>query len=241
MTDTASLPQLAPARARTPLHHWHATHGARLGEQAGWSIVLGYATAEREAEAARSALAIADLSATTKTSLRGTGVRALCHHLNQQGDTLSPRQVVSLPGSGLACRLSEDHLLLLGSLPTAVPVLQQGTDVPQAETVVQTDVTSTYACFWVMGPHWPVLLRRLTPLDVGPSGLPMSSCVETSLAGVEGLLVRSAELSLPGLRLYVPWDLGEHVWERMWEAGRDQAITPVGMEALSLLGDGSGS
>jgi glycine cleavage system aminomethyltransferase T len=53
---------------------------------------------------------------------------------------------------------------------------------------------------------------------------------------VEALLVRSAERSLPALWIYVAWDLGEYVWERMIEAGRDAPITPIGLEALTTLG-----
>jgi glycine cleavage system aminomethyltransferase T len=38
------------------------------------------------------------------------------------------------------------------------------------------------------------------------------------------------------VRICVAWDLGEYVWERVMEAGRDRPITPVGLEALALLG-----
>jgi sarcosine oxidase subunit alpha len=99
--------------------------------------------------------------------------------------------------------------------------------------VVRTDVTSAYAAFEVFGPRLDELLRRLTHLDLRPASFPVSSCAETALAGVEALLVRPADRSPPGVLIYVAWDLGEYVWERLVEAGRDVPITPVGLEALA--------
>jgi sarcosine oxidase subunit alpha len=131
----------------------------------------------------------------------------------------------------LACRLTEDHLLLLSLSPA---VLRQPPD-PQGQPVVTTDVTSAYAGFALVGPNLEALLRRLTHLDVRPAALPVNSCAETSLAGVEAVLVPTPELTLPALRVYVPWDLAEFVWERVLEAGRDLAITPLGLEGFRLL------
>jgi sarcosine oxidase subunit alpha len=214
------------AVARTPLHHWHAAHGARFIDRNGWQTVAAYTTAEREAETARAGLALADISTSAKLSLRGSGMAGIVA-------SLQPHRVAVLPGSAtLACRLSEDHLLVLGSVPVDVAF--------QGLRLVATDATSAYAGFWVVGPHCEELLRRLTHLDVREDVFAMNSCAETQLAGVEVLLVRTSELSPPSMRVYVAWDLTEYVWERMLQAGRDDKITPIGHEALSLLGASAG-
>jgi glycine cleavage system aminomethyltransferase T len=148
--------------ARTPLHHWHAAHGARFLDRDGWQVVAAYADPEREAETARTGLGLADNSAFLKDSSR--------------------------------------------------------------------------ARLWVMGPHWDAFLRRLTQLDVRAASFPTGARAETALAGVEALLVRSPELSVPSVHVEVCWDVAEYVWERMLEDGRDFGITPLGAEALVLLG-----
>ena len=56
------------------------------------------------------------------------------------------------------------------------------------------------------------------------------------IVGVEALLLRTDELSLPSVRGYVAWDLAEYVWERLMEAGHPGGITPVGLDPLRLLG-----
>jgi sarcosine oxidase subunit alpha len=213
------------------LHHWHATHGARFTDRDGWQVVAAYSEAEREVEGARSGLGLADISSFAKISLRGPAVASLVP------DSAAPglRGVASVPGERTwACRLTQDHLLLLASSPPTAALDQRlaGPGLP----VVRTDVTSSYAGFEIMGPRLDELLRRLTHLDVRPASFPINSCAETAFAGVEALLVRTELLSLPSLRIYVPWDLGEWVWERIMEAGRDGPITPIGLEALGLLG-----
>jgi heterotetrameric sarcosine oxidase gamma subunit len=226
------MPDIAIPVARTPLHHWHAAHGARFRERDGWQVVAAYADAESEAAAARTGLGLADISASVKVSLRGVGVPYLVQSLLPDSAAQRPLGVATLPGEpALACRLTDDHLLLLASPPAALTLRA----VPDAPSTVRTDVTSAYAGFELVGPRLEEALRRLTHLDTRLASFPVNSCAETALAGVEALLVRSAERSLPSLRIYVAWDLGEYVWERLLEAGHDGPILPVGLDALAIL------
>jgi glycine cleavage system aminomethyltransferase T len=97
-------------------------------------------------------------------------------------------------------------------------------------------MTSAYATFELVGLRRDDVLRRLTGLDVRPAALPPNACRETAFCGVEALLLQAAGRPLPTLRVLVAWDVGEYVWERMLDAGRDVPITPVGLQALTLLG-----
>ena len=102
--------------ARTPLHHWHHAHGARFVDRDGWQVVAAYSSADPEAAAARAGLGLADVSAFAKISLRGRGVSAFVASYAPDSPALNQRGVASLPSeSVLACRLTDDHLLLLAS------------------------------------------------------------------------------------------------------------------------------
>ncbi len=209
--------------ARTPLHAWHQAHGAQFREQDGWQIVTAYSGAESEAAAARAGLGVADISAVPKLAFRGPGVSVLARSLVVDGAELPCGRVASLGGSGLACRLTDDHLLVLSAT------------LPGRSDVLAFDVTSAYAGFALIGPRWDDCLRRLTHLDMRSTAFPINSCAETALCGVEALLVRPPAGALPAAQLYVAWDMGEYVWERVLQAGRDVPITPLGQEALALL------
>jgi sarcosine oxidase subunit alpha len=223
------MPDTVSPLARTPLHHWHAAHGARFKDRDGWQVVAEYAGVEHEAGIARAGVGLADISDFVKLSLRGPGMPSQC-------PSLRPRGVIAVTDEpALACRLTDDHLLLLAATPTASALNPQVVGLQEGRAVVRTDVTSTYAAFAVVGPRLEQLLRRLNHQDIRPTALPVNSCVETALAGVEALLVRHETRSLPVLWVLVAWDLGEYVWERMMEAGRDLSIVPIGLEALRSL------
>jgi glycine cleavage system aminomethyltransferase T len=66
---------------RTPLHHWHAARATRFTDSREGRLPLLYSTVEREVAAARSGVALADLSAFAKISLLGSGVPALAEAL----------------------------------------------------------------------------------------------------------------------------------------------------------------
>src|SRR6516165_3812712 len=127
------------AVARTPLHHWHAAHGARFTDRDGWQVVASYTEARREADAARTSLGLADISASAKVSLRGVGVPSLVEALLPDGAARRPGGVAALPGEpALACRLTDDHLLFLASPPAAMTLRT----IAESPSVVQTDATS---------------------------------------------------------------------------------------------------
>src|SRR5262245_38296059 len=100
---------------RTALHHWHLRQGARFADSDGWQVPAMYSTLEKETAAARSNLAIADISSFAKASFTGPGVAAQVAELAGDGAASKPCGVAGLSGPGivLACRLAVDRLLLL--------------------------------------------------------------------------------------------------------------------------------
>jgi len=227
--------------ARTPLHHWHSAHNARFIDSDGWRLPAVYSTVEKETAAARAGLGLADISAFAKISLLGRNVPALTQALLGDGPAGRLRGVTRFAAGGpvLACRLTEDQLLLLAATTDAAPIARQLANLPEIRTLIQHDVTTALAGFQLIGPQVEALLRQLTPLDVSPTAFPNGTLAETSLAGVQALLVRVTELELPSMRIYVSWDLGEYVWGQILEAGRHKGLTAVGIEALRSLVTGA--
>lgn len=217
--------------ARTPLHDWHAAHGARFEVRNGWNVPTVYSSPEGEAAEARRDVGVADVSATAKLSFRGKEVAALVAKLAPNTPAAKARGVALLncPEPALACRVTDDSLLLL-----SLTEKQLHLDT-QDGRILAIDVTSAYAGFCLVGPRTEELLRRLTALDVRAAAFPANSCAETSLASVEALLVRGPNGFVPAVRAYVAWDVAEYVWERLLEAGRDLGVSPLGPEGLRLL------
>jgi glycine cleavage system aminomethyltransferase T len=213
---------------RTPLHSWQEARGTTMVPRDGW-LVPDPATSDTEAEclAAQNGVGLVDLSAYAKLSLRGPKLRVLVQDVLGKSPAVRPRGVAvhDAGGTVLACRLTDEHLLLLAMRINAAGLDTPFTNLASELAIVQTDVTCAFAGIGLVGPKAEQVVQRLTSLDLSARGLPTGSCAETNLAGIQALLVRPAQLDLPALCLYVAWDLGEYVWEKLWQTSRREGIT----------------
>src|SRR5690349_12279552 len=66
-------PLATASLAETPLHDWHAAHGAKLVDFAGWSMPVHYGSIVAEHQAARRAAALFDVSHMGRLKFGGTG------------------------------------------------------------------------------------------------------------------------------------------------------------------------
>jgi heterotetrameric sarcosine oxidase gamma subunit len=120
----------------------------------------------------------------------------------------------------LACRPSSDQMLLAAEGANDETLCRWIGELPRDMGLLQVNMTSALASISLEGPHVEEILRRLTAFDVSERNFPVNSCAETSLAGVQVLLVRLAESDVPFFQLLVSWDLGEYLWETLWDAGQ---------------------
>lgn len=234
-TPATNLSITSAPIARTALAQWHAQHGARFDEIDSWQVPVVYSTEDREAEAARTGLAIADVSFVAKMMVRGPGVAELATTFTGDGQIEKPGRVVPLKAdkSVLVCRLHTDQLLLLAGPSCKIRLDQLLSKAGKTPTVLQSDVTSTFAGFWLLGPHTDEALLQVTHHDL--AAMPPGSWVETGLAGVPAILVRPLTPSITSMRIFFGWDVAEYVWEKIWQVGQGCNISPLGMDGLDIL------
>jgi glycine cleavage system aminomethyltransferase T len=218
--------------ASTPLSAWHQRHGARMARYRGWQQPLVYSQVAAETQAARTGLALADISAFGKVCVHGKESAGL----SASGLSVQPGKVfqLSAPPWNWVCYLREDHWLLLAdefdnpAEPLTLPSKLLGCCADR-----EWRETFGYACFVLFGPDWTSVLARLTSLDVR-TVLEPGCCAETGLAGVPAILAR-IPLTPSTVRILVSWDLAEFVWEVLWQTGRVYGMVPLGIEALREL------
>src|SRR5687768_16899498 len=66
---------------RTPLYDWHAGHGARMVDFAGWDMLIQYTSIIDEHQAVRSAVGLFDISYMGRLSFGGAGALDLIQHV----------------------------------------------------------------------------------------------------------------------------------------------------------------
>src|SRR5688500_16268161 len=77
----ASPCEMASDLLKTPLHAWHASHGARLVDFAGWSMPVQYGSIVEEHQATRKAAALFDVSHMGRVRFEGRGAEAFLDRL----------------------------------------------------------------------------------------------------------------------------------------------------------------
>jgi sarcosine oxidase, subunit gamma len=207
----------------------------------GWQVPASYGD---ECAPSATSLSLVDLSAFAKVSLRGRGVSELARLSLENTPAAKPLGVTMIARKNLACRLADDHLLLLGAAPRLelrladlelnISALTADCQAPRDGLVI-VNAASTYAGFALIGGAIEEVLRQLTAIDVSTKAFPPGTCAQTNLAGVPTLLVRVQESSVPAIRIYVPSDLAEYEWEHLMVIGKRWNIAPVGLEAWSSL------
>jgi sarcosine oxidase subunit alpha len=193
---------------------------------------------EAEHAAVTSGVGCVDVSAMTKFRLWGSGVSAFAERVAGSDAARQIRMVFAFDHT-IACRLAADHLLVLAST-VASGTLQDRLaglcrEIPRDTPIEHHDATCALAGFQLVGPNARAVLRRLVQLDLSEKNFPARSCAETSCAGIHATLVRGEPGDHDAFRVYVAWDLGEFVWERILQAGDAFGIIPVGMNVWRRL------
>lgn len=225
---------------RTALYHRHRALGARMGVAAGWECAESFGSVEEEVRRARSSVAVADLSPLGKLLVRGAGVGAW---IARSGGAAEVGGVVpwgDVPGTRL-CRLTDEDALML-ALPAetarvAEGLAESGASEGGGSCLHLVDLTSGRAGIGLVGPRSADLLVNLTALDLSDERLPDGRCAQTGLARVPVTIVRqdAGGGALPAYEIYVARDLGEYVWDAVFDAAPELGARPCGWAAYTQL------
>lgn len=98
------------------------------------------------------------------------------------------------------------------------------------------DVTSAWTTIGVWGPRARDILAAVTDADVSNSAFPFMTCCSLDIGSVTVLANRLSYVGELGWELYVPVELGAHLWETLHAAGRPFGAIPVGMGVLVSSG-----
>jgi sarcosine oxidase subunit alpha len=236
---------------RSPMHDWHAEHGASPLVAGAWIRPDHYGDPQAEARAVREAVGIIDVTPLGKLDLRGPDVPEL---LNQLYVNKWSKLAVGSVRYGVMCaedgvvlddgvtgHLDTDHYLMTTTSSGALAVwewveLWLQTERP-AWRVHVTPVTTAYASINVAGPRSRELLARLTDdIDLDPDAFGYLRVRTGTVAGVADCVVWrigfTGELSY---ELHVPSGYGLHVWTSLLAAGKDLRVRPFGVEAQRIL------
>ena len=233
--------------AQTPLYAWHAAHGGRMVDFAGWSMPVQYSSIVTEHNATRNAVGLFDVSHMGRFRFDGPDCESLL-------DRIVTRKIAGM-------RLGQIRYALVtgddGGILDDVLVyrLQNARGQTYYEMVVNAsnrmkiwdwlethrgsadadllDTTLDTAMIAVQGPRALEIIRPISRLD--PAQLRYYHGAETELSGVPGILSRTGYTGEDGCELIVPASAALAIWEQLFAAAEKLGGTAAGLGCRDTL------
>src|SRR5262249_18611485 len=242
---------------RTPLHAWHAAHGARFVEAGQWLRPRAYlrsgesfdAAWRREVLAVRGAAGVCDVSTLGKIDVQGPDATAFLERVYCNGFASLPvgrcryglmlREDGIVLDDGTVTRLGERHYFLTTTTANAGRVLAHleyllQTVWPELNVRVAS-VTDQYGQIALAGPRSRDVLRKIADISVDNDVLPFLASEATTIAGARVRLFRISYSGELAYEIAVPASQTVAVWEALLTAGREVGVAQYGTEGMAAM------
>lgn len=244
MTMTAEL-------LRTPLHDWHAAHGGRMVDFAGWSMPVQYTSITAEHQATRNAVGVFDISHMGRLQFFGPDAERFL-------DAVVTRRVTDMRSGqiryGLMCNAAGGILddVLVYRLPVAGPISDE---TPTFQVVVNasnrakivdclerrlpdfatkmTDVTTATAMIAVQGPMAAGLIAPHFSGDL--KAMRYYTGAFGQIDGHDCFVSRTGYTGEDGCEIICPAESALDLWQKFIEFGAPKGGMAVGLGARDTL------
>lgn len=225
------------ALKRTPLRDFHAAHGARLVDFAGWEMPVQYRSILEEHKAVRRAAGLFDVSHMGEVDVRGPEAAAFLNHLvtNDVAKLFPGRVLYSpmcYPTGGVVddllvyMRGPEDYFLCInaGNIDKDLAWIREQSARFKVDV---TDRCADYALLAVQGPRAAEIVQSLTGAKLGL--IKYYHFGEATVAGIHCIASRTGYTGEDGFELYHAATDAVALAEVLLAAGR-----PLGLELAGL-------
>jgi glycine cleavage system aminomethyltransferase T len=203
--------------------------GAILELRGVWEVPASYGSEPQEADAVRSGLAVADISARGKLHLSGA-IDGLLSRMT--GEEVAPLRTAAITSGGTVARVARDFALALFEPSGEANALTALEEEPNVEAMA-TDATSAMSAFLVAGPLINALFARSMSVDV--QEIQPARCLAVRWAHIPAILV-VADQAAPMVEMYVGSEHGRFAWRTLLQLGRNLGGIPVGWRSLESSG-----
>jgi|TARA_B110000014_G_scaffold228142_1_gene188339 glycine cleavage system aminomethyltransferase T len=213
-------------------------NGAAMIEYDGWNIATNFGNIEEELNAAKTSVAISDISNLIKHKIY---MPKLNDFLARNGDDLRIGEVRKdypvdhSDNSGQkTTRLSIDELWISSKMtrsPDEIKAPYRNSD----GAVELFELTSAFTGIRLLGPQAPLLLSELTDLNIGLNALKNLTAAQSMFLQVHGLLIRDDLINIPTYDLFVDRSYGIYAWQAIMNLGARHNAKLVGTECISQL------
>lgn len=227
---------------QVPLNDIHEKLGAKMMPFAGFNMPVRYSSDKEEHMAVRDSVGVFDVSHMGEFMLKGPHALDLIQWVTsndaskivdgQAQYSCLPNDKGGIVDDLLIYRMAEEEYMLVVN---ASNIEKDWNWIKSQDKwgVEMTDISDDLALLAVQGPKAVETLQKLT--DVNLSDVSFYTFVKGELAGKEMIISATGYTGSGGFELYINKADAEEVWEKVFEAGEEFAIKPIGLGARDTL------
>lgn len=227
----------------TALTQKHIDLGGKMVEFAGYNMPVQYSGVNDEHETVRSAVGVFDVSHMGEFLINGPQALNLIQNVtSNDASKLEPgkAQYSCLPNDqgGIVDDLivymikDEQYLLVVNASN-----IQKDWDWIQSKNTMKAEmrnISDDYSLLAIQGPKAVEAMQSLTSVDL--SEIKFYNFVVADFAGVEHVIISATGYTgSGGFEIYCKNDQANEVWDKVFEAGAEFGIKPIGLAARDTL------
>ncbi len=240
---------------RTPMHDWHQMSGAIFFHAGDWYRPEYYKNSKapredcilKEAQQVRASLGLIDVGTLGKILVNGPDAAAFLERIyTGKFDKLAVgkyRYGIALDESGIViedgviARLAADRFYVTATSSGVAAFYREALRWAQIwkMNVLMSNATGNLTAMNLAGPNSRAVLSKLTNIDLAGNAFPYLGVREGVVAGVRAIVMRVGFVGELGYEVHVPAAYGQHVWQTLYDAGKEFEVKPFGVEAQRLL------
>ncbi len=243
VSPTQDEETMAERLKRTPLYDAHVKAGAKMVPFAGYEMPVQYPTGIiQEHKAVRERAGLFDVSHMGELEIRGGDALGLLQYVTTND---ASKVAVGQAQYTVICNADggaiddciiyrfEDHYMIVVNASNQDrdrDHIMQYAERFGAQVIDRSEETGLLA---LQGPAAQRVLERITEVQLNT--IAYYHFAEGDVAGVPAIISRTGYTGEDGFELYLPADQTAKVWQRILEAGQEEAVLPVGLGARDSL------
>jgi len=229
---------------RTKFYNIHKNLGAKIVEFAGFEMPIQYSSIIAEHKAVRNSVGVFDVSHMGEVFISGDKALEFVQEITiNDASKLFPGRVqysaMCYPDGGivddlLVYRLGENEFMFVINASNIDKDFKWMNDNNKFDVLLENR-SNEYSLLAIQGPKSKDVINKLTVYDL--ENLEYYHFTITKVAGCEVLLSRTGYTGELGYEIYFKGDekVAEELWDKIFDAGKEFDIQPVGLAARDSL------
>ncbi|MEE9350329.1 MAG: glycine cleavage system aminomethyltransferase GcvT [Flavobacteriaceae bacterium] len=228
----------------TALTHIHESLGAKLVEFAGYNMPVTYEGINAEHETVRNGVGVFDVSHMGEFLIEGDKALQLIQKVTSNdaskleiGDaqySCFPNETGGIVDDLICYRIKENTYLLVVNASNIEKDWNWISKYNESIGAIMRNLSEGYSLLAIQGPKAVEAMQSLTSVDL--SEIKFYTFKIANFAGIEHVIISATGYTgSGGFEIYCKNDEVEQIWRKVFEAGADFGIKPIGLAARDTL------